>query len=76
MKVNHKKSRKPFGDLVIGNVFLYEEETFIVIQSVKSIIGFDDMVYNAVNLSDDEGWLRHFDDKIEVIPVEAELTVF
>ena len=76
MKVNNKKSGKPFGDLVIGNVFLYEEETFMVIQSVKSINGFDDMFYNAVNLSDDEGWLRHFDDEIEVIPVEAELTVF
>ena len=76
MKVNHRKGSTPFGDLVIGNVFLYEEETFMVIQSVKSIDGFEDMVYNAVNLSDDEGWLRHFDDEIEVIPVEAELTVF
>lgn len=76
MKVNNKKSGKPFGDLVIGNVFLYEEETFMVIQSAKSANGFDDVFYNAVNLSDDEGWLRYFDDEIEVIPVEAELTVF
>lgn len=76
MKVNNRKGGKPFGSLVIGSVFLYEEETYMVIQSVKSINGFEDMVYNAVNLSDDEGWLRHFDDEIEVIPVEAELTVF
>ena len=76
MKVNNKKSGKPFGDLVIGNVFLYEEEAFMVIQSAKSANGFDDVFYNAVNLSDDEGWLRYFDDEIEVILVEAELTVF
>lgn len=76
MKVNNKKSGKPFGDLVIGNVFLYEEEAFMVIQSAKSANGLDNVFYNAVNLSDDEGWLRYFDDEIEVIPVEAELTVF
>ena len=76
MKVSNRKGRKPFGSLVIGNVFLYEEETYMVIQSVKSINGFEDVVYNAVNLSDDEGWLQHFDDATEVIFVEAELTVF
>jgi hypothetical protein len=76
MKVNNKKSGKPFGDLVIGNVFLYEEEAFMVIQSAKSANGLDNVFYNAVNLSDDEGWLRYFDDEIEVILVEAELTVF
>ena len=76
MKVNDRRSGKPFGDLAIGNVFLYEEETFMVIQRAKSNDGFKDVVYNAVNLSDDEGWLGYFDDETKVIPVEAELTVF
>ena len=76
MKVNNKRSGKPFGDLVIGNVFLYEDEAFMVIQSAKSANGFEDVFYNAVNLSNDEGWLQHFDEETEVIPVEAELTVF
>ena len=76
MKVNNKKNGKPFSELDIGNVFLYEEEAFMVIQAVKSNDTFGIVIYNAVNLSDNEGWLRYFDDETEVIPVKAELTVF
>lgn len=76
MKVNNKKNGKPFSELDIGNVFLYEEEAFMVIQAAKSNDTFGIVIYNAVNLSDNEGRLRYFDDETEVIPVKAELTVF
>ena len=75
MKVNNRKGRKPFGDLILGNVFLYEEEVFMVIQAIKSN-ELEGQYYNAVKLSNDEGWLLSFDVETEVIPVEAELTIF